>query len=429
MKIRAITAFIPLVWPFDEGSIAGVGHFLADAQARLQNAGIEVQTIRLATPPFLDVIGDPDPATLIEFAQALETMAEKHNIEAVSVGPVVATTPLALLMSIQALPRLISETKITHSGVLFADDNSGINLSAAHAFAQVVHDVAHSTPKGAGNLRLGALANISDTVPYFPAAYHHGGLPCFAIATEAADLAIEAIDQTRSLNDAAQGLVRAIEKAGSMMLEVADHLVDDHQIRFRGIDFSLAPSPGQSHSIGAAIEHLGIDVFGGNGTLFAANFLADCIQEANIPHIGLSSVKLPLLEDSLLAQRAKEGHFDVNDLLTYSAVCGAGLDGVPIPGDTGVEEIAAIFVDLAALSIATGKPLVAQLLPMPGLTAGQAVPFAAETFAAGCVLPVRQSGAEGLFRRGTHYKARPKPAAQRNKSGSYPQFYGSRRRR
>jgi len=51
---------------------------------------------------------------------------------------------------------------------------------------------------------------------------------------------------------------------------VADQLVDEHNFHFGGIDFSLAPYPDQATSIGAAIERLGIDRFGGSGTLFGA---------------------------------------------------------------------------------------------------------------------------------------------------------------
>ena len=407
MKIRSITAFVPLNWPFDEGSIAGVARFLTDARLRLTESGFEVETVRLATPPFLDVLGDPDTQVLLEFALALEEMANKYNIDYVSIGPVVATTPLALLMSIHALPQVMVETEKIFSGVLFADSNSGINLSAAHIFAQTVHRVAHATPNGFGNLRLGALANIPPGVPFFPAAYHDGGMSCFGIATEAADLALSAIRSTHSLREAQRRLTKAIESTSGYILEIADKLVDDHHIRFNGLDFSLAPFPDQARSIGAAIESLGIDAFGGSGTLFATAFLTNSIKNANIPHIGFSGVMLPVLEDNVLAERAAEGRFGVNDLLLYSAVCGTGLDTIPIPGDTSPDEIAAIFLDMGTLAVMTGKPLTARLLPIPGLAAGDEVSFDFEYFAASRVLPVKNLGARKLFERSTFFKQEP----------------------
>ncbi|MBN1217498.1 MAG: DUF711 family protein [Anaerolineae bacterium] len=409
MKIRSITQFIPLTWPLEEGSIAGAGKFLNDARSRLTKAGFEVQTVRLAIPPFLDVVGDPDSSILLEFAQVLEDKATKRNIDYVSIGPVVATTPLALLMTIHALPQLITKTEKIFSGVLFAASNSGVNFAAAHAFAQTVHHVAQSTPNGFGNLRLGALANVPPGVPFFPAAYHDGGTPFFAIATEAADLAVEAISSSRSFNEAQKRLVTTIESTANNFLGIVDALVDDHQIRFKGIDFSLAPFPLQARSIGAAIESLGVDVFGGSGTLFATSFLTNCIRQANIPHVGFSGVMFPVLEDNVLAERAEEFRFSINDLLLYSAVCGTGLDTIPIPGNTSVDEMAAIFVDMASLAIALNKPLTARLMPIPGLAVGEKVVFDFEYFASSRVMSVKNLGAQRLFELGSFFADSPKP--------------------
>jgi hypothetical protein len=302
-------------------------------------------------------------------------------------------------MSIHALPKLIAETEKIFSGVLFATGDSGINVAAAYAFAQTVHKVAESTPHGFGNLRLAALANVPPGVPFFPAAYHQNGPACFAIATESADLAVTVLKQTPKFNDARKQLIRAIEEACAPILEVVDALVDDHQMRFNGIDFSLAPYPTPARSIGTAIESLGVDAFGGSGTVFATAFLTGCIRQANIPSTGFCGVMLPVLEDETLAQRAAEGRFSVNDLLLYSAVCGTGLDTIPIPGATSPEEIAAIFLDMAAMSVSLHKPLTARLMPIPGLAVGQKVNFDFEYFASSRVLPVKNLGSARLFQK------------------------------
>ena len=59
---------------------------------------------------------------------------------------------------------------------------------------------------------------------------------------------------------------------------------------------------------------------------------------------------LPVLEDYTLAQRAAQGVLSVKDLLLYSAVCGTGLDTVPLPGDSSQEQLSALLLDVAALS-------------------------------------------------------------------------------
>ena len=63
----------------------------------------------------------------------------------------------------------------------------------------------------------------------------------------------------------------------------------------------------------------------------------------------------------------------LHELLLYSAVCGTGLDTVPLPEDVSEAELAGAYLDVAALSVAlNGKPLTARLLPVPGARAGDA---------------------------------------------------------
>ena len=58
-------------------------------------------------------------------------------------------------------------------------------------------------------------------------------------------------------------------------------------------------------------------------------------------------------------------------LLSYSAVCGTGLDTIPLPGDVSTEQIARILGDVASLAFKWHKPLSARLLPAPGRKAGE----------------------------------------------------------
>jgi len=97
---------------------------------------------------------------------------------------------------------------------------------------------------------------------------------------------------------------------------------------------------------------------------------------------------LPVLEDSILAERAAQGALDLKDLLLYSAVCGTGLDTIPLPGDTTAEEIAPLLLDLAALSQRLDKPLTARLMPIPGKSAGDTTGFNFEYFANSRVMAI-----------------------------------------
>ena len=53
MKIRSITYFCNPKNPFDEKILRSAGDFLSRAKSAFEAGGYEVQTVRLATTPFL----------------------------------------------------------------------------------------------------------------------------------------------------------------------------------------------------------------------------------------------------------------------------------------------------------------------------------------------------------------------------------------
>jgi len=67
-------------------------------------------------------------------------------------------------------------------------------------------------------------------------------------------------------------------------------------------------------------------------------------------------------------------------------VCGTGLDTVPLPGNVSKDAIAALLMDVAALSLRLHKPLTARLMPVPGLKAGEMTGYDFEFFKNGKTL-------------------------------------------
>ena len=129
---------------------------------------------------------------------------------------------------------------------------------------------------------------------------------------------------------------------------------------------------------------------------------------------------LPVLQDDVLARRAAEGSFSLHDLLLYSAICGAGLDIIPIPGNTTADEIAAVYLDMAALAVSVNKPVSARLMPIPERAVGEKVSFETEDLTSSRVLPLKNLGVEKLFERDTYLTMNPVPAKQRTRSEVYP---------
>jgi hypothetical protein len=175
------------------------------------------------------------------------------------------------------------------------------------------------------------------------------------------------------VDEGRKALVAGIEKHGKEIARISNTELSD--VHFGGIDFSLAPYPSQALSLGTAFEKLGVLKIGLHGSLAAAAILTESIERANFPRTGFSGLMMPVLEDATLAQRAGEGTLTVKDVLLYSAVCGTGLDTVPLPGDTSPEQIAALLLDLCALALRLDKPLTARLMPIPGKKAGEPTSF------------------------------------------------------
>ncbi len=374
-----------------------MARFLHAARRMLEDAGLEVQTIRLATPPFTEVLGDPAATQVVELAQALEALCIEQGIDYISIGPLLADRPDTLLSPIYRLPDVFAATERIFATVGVAAAGRGINLAAIQASAEIVPRIAQATPRGFGTLRFAALANCPPGSPFFPVAYHDGGPPSFALATESADLPVTAFSQAATLDEARGRLIDALETSAARLAAVADRLVDDHNLHFSGIDFSLATYPDQAVSIGTAVEHLGVDRFGASGTLFGAAFIADCLRQATYPRCGYSGLMFPVLEDSVLAARANERLYTVDSLLLYSTVCGAGLDTVPLPGDVSVDELSGMILDVATLAVVLNKPLSARLMPVPGLTADQHTTFDFAYFENAPVLPIKGSGISHLL--------------------------------
>ncbi len=390
MKIRSITYFCNPGWPLNEKKLRAAGAFLTEAKAAFEAEGYEVQTTRLATVPFPRLVQKKVAETL-RLAETLSRILPQIGVAYASLGPALPDQPASYAI----LPEAIAASQNIFFGGVMAE-KSKIYASAIRACAEVIVRTAPLEPNGFANLRFAALANVPPGAPFFPAAYYEGENPAFALAMEAADAAVSAFAQAQNVDEGRSRLVEALETTARSLSRVADFLKFKYQARFGGIDFSLAPFPEESRSLGAAVERLGVPRVGLHGSLAAAAILTEAIERASIPRTGFSGFMQPVLEDSILAQRAAEGTLTVKDLLLYSAVCGTGLDTVPLPGEVTVGQVAALLLDLSALALRLDKPLTARLMPIPGKRAGDPTNFDFGFFANSRVLaleaePLRSS--------------------------------------
>lgn len=384
MRIRSITYFLNPSVPHPGRQWQKAANFLTAARPAFEAAGYEIQTTRLATTPFPGWFPWQEQASAARMAPELEATSRSLGYDYLSLGPALPELP----ESYAVIPDLLALTQNAFfSGLVTL--SGGVSLTAVRLCAEVIRLAAPLSPDGFANLRFAALANVPAGSPFFPASYHEGEQPAFALATEAADLAVQAFSAAANLEEARSRLTEAIQAHGTHLAEIAGRLERESGVRFSGIDFSLAPFPEEAISIGTALESMGIPETGLHGSLAGFAFLANTIDRARFPHAGFSGLFLPVLEDAVLAKRAADGTLTVKDLLLYSAVCGTGLDTVPLPGDVSSAELSALLLDVAALAVRLDKPLTARLMPIPGKSVGDPTGFDFAYFANSRVLALQ----------------------------------------
>ena len=330
------------------------------ARAALEAAGYTVQTLRLALLQVSNTCAD-----FPTVAQGAERLSLDAGFDYVSVGPVDSRRLPGLAEALATTETVFASTHIA------ATDGTVFNETIRVA-AEAMLSVAHATPLGFGNLRFAALAGVGPGTPFFPASYHDTGAPWLAVGPEASALAVQA---TAGDGPALPRLTALIEGHDARIAAALAGLADATGVAFSGCDWSLAPHPDSERSIGRAIEALSGVPFGAWGTLAAVRGLTAAVKAARVRHLGFSGVMLPVLEDAVLAQRNTEQRYTLRDLLAFSAVCGTGLDTIPLPGDVAAGTVAGVLLEIATLSSALRKPLTVRLLPIPGATANAITTF------------------------------------------------------
>ncbi len=134
--------------------------------------------------------------------------------------------------------------------------------------------------------------------------------------------------------------------------------------------------------------------------------LTDAVERARFRRTGFSGLMLPVMEDATLARRAADGSLTIKDLLMYSAVCGTGLDTLPLPGAATESQIAPVLLDLAALALRLDKPLTARLMPVPNKKAGDETGFDFAFFAHSKVMQMDSEEMGGALARGGTFQLR-----------------------
>ncbi len=368
MKIRTITHGISPGYPLDEHVIKDAAAFNNNARKIYEDQGFEVQEPRITTHSWPEFLGHLDKSELIRTLQNFETLCKQEGVEFTSIGTVKEPEYM------DVIPEIILYTERISTTITIVDDISGFSAEALKKAAQTIKNISEITEKGYGNFRFAAIANCPPDIPFYPASYHVGK-NCFTLGLECSDLINRAFTDQASFGTARENLKKIFIQELRPLEDIGMMIEDDTGVSFKGIDVSIAPSLEKEESIAFGFEKLGFNKFGEPGTLAIAAMITGVLKSLPIRKWGYNGLMLPVLEDAGLAARCGDRLLDVQKLLAYSAVCGTGLDCIPLPGDIIAQELENILFDVASLSLKLDKPLSARLFPVPGKKAGEFTDF------------------------------------------------------
>jgi uncharacterized protein (UPF0210 family) len=369
-KIRTITAFIRIDPGQYKEQIADTLKMLNNAKARFGLAGYEVQTIRITTQPYTEYTKGMSNDAALAFFHDLDALAKQENVS-ISLGPALMSEADDPAQADQ-LAFILGPASNLYGSVVVAGSD-GVHWKAVHAAAGIIKYLGDHSNNGLGNFRFAAIANVPAYTPFYPASYHQGLGHQFSIAFESANVVAAVMAVNRDPEATRQALVTEIGMHARAAADIAGKIDQETGWTYMGID--LSPAPMKYASIGSAVAGYTGGRFGTSGTLTAVGTITSALRDVSVKKVGYSGVMMPVLEDTRLAQLWGEGSLSMDQLLAYSAVCGTGLDTVPLPGDVTLQQIERIIGDVATLSAKLSKPLSARLLPVPGAKAGEQTSF------------------------------------------------------
>ncbi|HIP30154.1 MAG TPA: DUF711 family protein [Sulfurospirillum arcachonense] len=400
-KVRTVTTFLTLTKEREtwENEILKASVFCNDLASKFMQNSYEVQSIRIVTNAFGEYLDTTNLKSATKDLQFLSDILNSLDVQNLrirfAIGEAKTKEEIALL------PELIRDfgdlcnacvnVPLDEFGVL---DNELINYSSL-----AVNEISKITPRGEGNFNFTVNFNCKPLIPYFPASYHNSSDEnCYVVGLETPDLLVSVLKEFNSTckdlnhNEKFKKYYEVMSEALQYHVDEIKNIIDGFESSsfvFRGMDSSAAPSKNCS-SMCEVYEELGVEYFGASGSVEASSILTKVFKSLkNIELVGFSGLMLAVTEDSGLAKGTIKGEFDIRSLLTYSSVCGIGLDTVPIPGDTSIEKLNALMRDTGTMAFRLNKPLTVRVFPVPGLRAGDMTVYESDDLCNCKILEVR----------------------------------------
>jgi len=361
--IRTITAGVNVTARNYEEVLKETMVFLEKAKGIMEEEGFRVQGTRITTQPHAYYLKN---LSVEESARIIKEMKEITEGHMFNIGPGIIDD----IFDSVAIEKIINAETGTSSTIVIGTKQTGIHYNAVKACAETIKKLSKIDPSL--NFNFAGIANVPSEVPFFPGGYHNRSYNSFTIGTEGASLFMKVCSEAKSIDEAEKVLHEAYEREMQFVEKAALKIEKEVGWIFEGID--TTPAPLTNKSIGKAVEELIGSPFGTPGTLAVCSMMTNVIKGIDVKKAGYQGLFIPPMEDDILGKRAYD-YYGLSSLLSYSAVCGTGIDVVAVPGDVTVYELEKILLDVASMAIKLDKPLTARILPIPGKKAGDIVDF------------------------------------------------------
>ena len=403
-KLRTITTFLVLEknrqsW---QQEIQKASDFCLSLANNFAQKNYQVQSIRIVTNAFGEYLDTTNLASAKKDLQFIRSLLNEIKSDGLRIR--FAIGEAQTVHEISLLPELIKEFGDLCNACVNVpvDEYSLLDKKLINESVKAVGKIAQITDRGEGNFNFTVNFNCQPLIPYFPASYHDSALGNrYVIGFETPDLLVKVLtdfNASTQINCEQEKLKQqqilmseALQYHVSKVAEIIhdfDENENNGQFIFSGIDSSAAPSK-DCASMVEVYQQLGVPFFGASGSVEASALLTRVFKSVSeLPLVGFSGLMLAVTEDRGLAQGSINGDYDIRSLLTYSAVCGIGLDTVPIPGDTPAEKIVALMADTGTMAFRLNKPLTVRLFPVPGLKSGEITQFESDDLCNCAVLAV-----------------------------------------
>jgi uncharacterized protein len=376
--IRSLTIGLPVGDQSESKIESAASRLIEVSKKAFKENELAARTVRYSLPPFgLD--GESE-GFIISILNWVDRLADETGVRWFCL-------PLDFVGDGSRSERLsVSLNAITRFRKMFLNlmvaDKSNLSIGAIGDAAKLISQISQKSNSGFDNFRVGASCGCPPNAPFFPFSHHKGKSVAFSFALELTDMAnnlLNRLGKNVKVDCFRDHLVEEMSVSLRKIHELGEQIESESSCQYKGLDASFAPFPNGETSVARIVEGLLGAPIGSHGSVFVTGLLTDAIRAAlvqsAVPSVGFNGVMFSLLEDDALASANSRRCLSLDGLMALSSMCGCGIDMVPVPGASFPEEIAALIMDIAAMSLSLKKPLGVRVLPIPGGMANEHTEF------------------------------------------------------